>query len=160
MAIYMKIEGLDGNVTESKHPKSIEINSFRFGCSREISSRAPGKMINREASTVSISEVSINKEMDGTSPKLFIMACVGTGKTVNIDFCRTGANPASFATFELSNVLISNYGIDGGRAGSHPYENLTLNFSKITYKYIPYTSKGEAGSPIATAYDLETAISS
>ncbi len=68
----MKIEGLDGNVTESKHPKWIEINSFRFGCSRVISSRTPGKMINREASTVSISEVSINKEMDGIHPQNYL----------------------------------------------------------------------------------------
>ncbi len=159
MAIYMQIEGLPGNVTESGHTKWIEVDSFRFGCGRGVSSRTPGNTVNREASTVSISEISVSKEMDETSPKLFTLACVGTGKTIKIEFCRTGATPLVYASIELSDALISSYGVDGG-SGRSPHENLSINFSKIQYKYTPYNEKGEAGSPIAATYDLETAKSS
>ena len=159
MAIYIQIADLPGNVTESGHTKWIEINSFRFGCGRGIASRMPGNTENREASTVSISEISFSKEMDETSPKLFTLACVGTGKVVKIDFCRTGATPLVFASFELTDTLISSYSIDGNSTGT-PYESISLNFSKIQYKYTPYKSDGTAGSPIAATYDLSTAKSS
>jgi type VI secretion system secreted protein Hcp len=160
MAIYMQIDGVTGNVTESKHPKWIEINSFNFGCGRGVASRTPGHTENREASTVSIREISISKEMDETSPTLFSMACVGKGKTVKIDFCRTGDNPQIYASYELSNVLISSYSTSGGGSGDSPHESLSLNFDKIMYSYTPYKDDGSAGTPIKVTYDLGQAIAS
>lgn len=160
MAIYMQFADLPGTVTESSHRNWIEINSFTFGAGRGITSRTPGNTTNREASTVSISEISVSKEMDETSPKLFTLACIGTGKQVKIDFCRTGSAPLVYASYELSNALVSSYSVSGDGSGQNPRENLTLNFDKITFKYTPYTAAGEPGSPITSTYDLVAAKSS
>lgn len=156
----MQIDGITGNVTESSHKGWIEISSFNFGCGRGIISRTPGHTENREASTVSISEITVNKEMDETSPKLFTLACVGTGKTVKIEFCRTGASPLVFASYELSNVLLSSYTVERQMNGEDPEERLSLNFDKIIYKYTPYKDDGTAGTPVSVTYDLVEAKSS
>lgn len=160
MAIYVQIDGITGNVTESGHKNWIEVDSFSFGCGRGVISRTPGHTENREATTVSISEISVSKEMDETSPKLFTLACVGTGKTVKIEFCRTGATPVVFASYELSNVLVSSYSVSGDGSGQSPRESLSLNFDKIVYKYTPYKDDGTAGTPINVTYDLVEAKSS
>lgn len=160
MAIYLQIDGITGNVTESNHKGWIEISFFNFECTRAVASRNPGHTENREASTVSISEITISKEMDEASPKLFTLACVGTGKTVKIEFCRTGAMPLVFASYELSNVLISEYNVEESGGEDGPSESLSLNFDKIVYKYTPYKDDGTAGTPLSVTYDLVEAKSS
>ncbi len=155
----MQIADLSGNVTESGHKNWIEVDSFSFGCGRGVESHSPGHTSNREASTVSISEISVSKEMDETSPKLFILACIGTGKTVKIEFCRTGATPQVFASYVLSNVLVSSYSVNGDGSGASPRESLSLNFDNIEYTYTPYKDDGSVGTPIGVKYNLAEAKS-
>lgn len=159
MPIYMQVEGIQGSVTENGHKSWIEIDTFHFGCGRGISNRSPGHISDREASTVSISEISISKEMDETSPSLFALACVGTGKTVKIDCSRTGDKPQIFASYELSNVLVSAYSVDAG-GGSVPREKISLNFEKIQFEYFPVSPDGTLGSPSIATYDLSAATMS
>lgn len=152
--IYMKVEGIDGKVTADGHEKWIEVSSMSFGVGRAINSANPGNQSNRESSVPSFSEISIAKDADESSPKLFTEACIGKAKKVEIHFCNIGDKVQSFLEYVLTDVLISSYSIGAGSGGSHPSESLSLNFSKIEMKYIPYNDKNEKGSPIATTYDL------
>ena len=155
MATYMKIEGIEGNVTAEGHEKWIEIHSFSFGVGRGIARREPGRTENRESSSASLSEVSISKEMDETSPLLFTQACIGDGKEITVDFCRTGENPQIYMQYILSNTLISSYSVKGGGDGA--YENLTLNFDKIVMKYNAFDDKHKQKTSVPAGYDLTKA---
>jgi type VI secretion system secreted protein Hcp len=54
----------------------------------------------------------------------------------------------------LENTLISSYSMSSG--GDRPMESLSLNFTKIEFKAIPYDEKGKAGSPATVNYNLAT----
>lgn len=56
MAIYIEIEGIEGNITAKGYEKMIEISSFNWSVGRDISQSA-GRMANREASRHSVSEI-------------------------------------------------------------------------------------------------------
>ena len=60
MAIYLEIEGIEGNITAKGYEKMIEVSSFNWGVGRAISQNA-GRMANREASRPSISEITLTK---------------------------------------------------------------------------------------------------
>jgi type VI secretion system secreted protein Hcp len=156
MPIYMKIEGIDGNVTAAGHEKWIEVSSMNFGCGRSIMSREPGHESNREASAPSISAVTVSKEMDETTPLLFTQATIGDAKKVEIHLCRTGEQLQSFMEYTLSNTLISSYSVSA--AGSmHPSESLTLNFDKIEMKYNSFDDKHKKKTSVPAGYDMSTA---
>lgn len=156
MAIYMKVDGIKGNVTAAGHEDWINILSMSFGVGRGIMSAKPGTVKDRESSIPSLSEIVVSKSMDETSPLLFIESCIGIAKTVLIHLCRTGDQTQSYMEYTLGNVLISSYGMQGGSEGI-PSEKFSLNYDKIEMKYTPYDDSHKAGSPIPTGYDLKTA---
>ncbi len=155
--IYMKVEGIDGNVTAKGHEKWIEIFGFGYGLARGITSTNPGRQSNREAGVPSFSEITVSKLVDETSPKFFLESCIGVAKKIEVHFCQTGDNPRNFVEFVLTNVLISRYNFNGPSGNAHPTETLTLNYTKIETKYTPYNDKHGVGTPIPAGYDLVTA---
>jgi type VI secretion system secreted protein Hcp len=154
MAIYLKYDGIDGEATHQDHQKWIDISSMQFGIGRAISTPA-GSTANREASEPSVSEVTLSKQMDGASPKLFTESATGNvGKTVKIDLVSTGSPGNTYVTYTLTNALISAYSVSTG--GDRPSESISISFTKIEYKFIPYDANNKAGTPVTVSYDLAT----
>lgn len=154
MAIYLHYDGIDGEATHQDHKKWIDIGSMQFGIGRGIST-AVGASANREASQPSVSEIVITKVMDSASPKLFTESATGAGgKTVKINLVSTGSPGNVYAEYTLTGTLISGYSISSG--GDRPSESISLNFTKIEYKFTPYDAANKAGTPVTVSYDLST----
>jgi len=157
MAIYLHYDGIDGEATQQDHKKWIDISSLQFGIGRGIATPV-GSSANREASHPSVSEITFTKAMDSASPKLFTESATGSaGKTVKINLVSTGSPGNVYAEYTLTNTLISGYSISSG--GDRPSESLSLNFTKIEYKFTPYDELNAAGTPVTVSYDLTTAKS-
>ena len=162
MTIYMKIDGIEGNVTAKGYEKWIELNSIQCGVQRNINT-SPGKVIDRESTRPAINEFLLTKHMGKTTPLLFTEACVGKAKPqVEIHLCHTGDEISPYMQYTLNNVLISNYFVEYEETtdkltANHPKETITLNFDKIEMKFIPYDEQHKAQSPIPAGYDLNTA---
>jgi len=151
MAIYLNMDGLEGDVTAAGHEGWIECASLQWGVGRGITTPT-GSSQERESAAPSVSEVSIVKIMDKCTPKLFEQACVGTAKLVKIDLVQTGAQLDTYMAYELENTLISGYSVS--TAGDRPSESLSLNFTKLVMKYTPYDNENNPGSPIPAGYDV------
>lgn len=155
MAIYLKIEGIDGNVESKGHEKWIECQSMQWGVGRGISTRV-GSGLDREASAPSISEVSVTKLMDQASPKIFTESCVGKSKKVELHLTKTGQDQIeTFMEYILSDSLISGYSVSSG--GDRPTESVSINFTKLEMKFVPWKDDHTKGSPIPASYDMATA---
>lgn len=166
MAIYMHIQGIDGNVTTKAYENWIELESFEFNVQRKLNTQ-PGRISNREGSKPSVSEVSISKRLDKSSSLLFGEATVGTAKpTVNIHFVTSSSSPQPYLEYTLSNVIVSAHGVEHIRPLAHhdsehetyPLEKVNLNFDKIEMKVIPFNKDHKAESPIPAGYDLNQAV--
>ena len=158
MPIYMKYDGIDGDVTAKGHEKWIELQSAQYGVGRGISSPVGGSA-DREASSPSISELVVTKTGDATSPKFFQESVVGEAKAVVIDFVRTSANKLeTYLKIELTNTLVSGYSVSSG--GDNPSESISLNFTKIQVTYTSFNADHTKGTPITAGYDLSEATKS
>ena len=154
MAIYVKIDGVDGDATHEQHKKWLDISSMQWGVGRAISTPS-GAAMNREASEPSVSEVTLTKQMDVSTTKLFEMACVGNkGKPVTIDLVTTGSPGDIYMQYKLTDAMVSGYSVSTG--GDRPSESLSLNFTKIEMKYVPYDEDHTPLSPQLAGYDLAT----
>jgi type VI secretion system secreted protein Hcp len=155
MAVYVKIDGVDGTATHEKHKNWIFAESLNFGVGRSVAATT-GATQNREASEPSVSEVTITKQTDGSSPKLFQMACGSDtqGKTVKIDFVTTGNPGVTYMTYTLHNTLIAGYDVSTG--GELPTENISFNFTKVEMKYTPHDENNKPKQSSTVLYDLTT----
>lgn len=161
MAIYMQIQGINGNVTTKGYENWIELESFAFHVHRKLNTQ-PGRVSNREGSKPSVSEVDVSKRLDKSSSLLFGEATVGTAKpTVNIHFVTTNASPQPYLEYTFSNVIVSGHAIEHQHTettDNYPLENISLNFDKIEMKVIPFDKNHKAQSPVPAGYDLNQAV--
>lgn len=88
------------------------------------------------AARVDVSSIQVMKKTDKASPSL-LKACA-TGKhipkaTITV---RKAGSKSPYLTIKLTNVLVSSYQLDSSGGGdAKPNESLSLNFTKIEYKY-------------------------
>ncbi|MBY0462861.1 MAG: type VI secretion system tube protein Hcp [Alphaproteobacteria bacterium] len=154
MAIYMKVDGIDGDVTAKGFEKMIEVYSFNFGVGRGISTKA-GNSQDREATAPSFSEINITKALDKTSPLFFTEACVGKAKNYEFHFVETSDALEEYFDCKLSNVMISSYSTSSD--GGDPTESISLSYDKIELSFTPRDDKDKAGGAVRAAYNLATA---
>ena len=152
MAIYMQVEGIDGPVTEQGHQKWIQALSYSWGVGRPIVTE-PGRVAERANTKPSFNEIAITKTYDAASPKLFTWSTVGTSKKVTFHF--TKEDGSNFIEVILESVIPSSYSISSSADGD-PVEAVSLNYTKIEIKRIPYDQNNKAGTPIPVGYDLQT----
>ena len=156
MAIYIKYTNpaINGDVTTQGFAQQIEISSFQWGVGRGIGSPT-GASGNREASTPSVSEITVTKNLDNASGNLLKEALGSGGKaTLVISFVRTDGTTGADVYMEitLSDTMISGYSLSSG--GDKPSESLSFNFVKIEVKFTPMKADGSKGSPFPVTYDL------
>jgi type VI secretion system secreted protein Hcp len=151
MPIFMKYDGIEGEATTTGFEKQIEMNSFQFGVGRGISS-AYGQST-RESSIASVSEITMTKPSDGASTKMFVAALTGElNKKVTISMVRTSAGSVQpYMVYELEGCGISGYSVSSG--GDRPSESVSLNFDKISFKYL-LVGDDLNSSPEVVGYDL------
>jgi type VI secretion system secreted protein Hcp len=154
MAIFVKFGQIKGDATHEDHQNWIAVESLAWGVNRSMSTKT-GFGADREASQPSISDVTVTKDMDGSSIYLFKEACTGSeGKDCTIHVVKTSDPGHTVAEYKLTNTLISDY--DASSDGDVPSETVSFNFTKVEFKYISYDEKGKP-TPISASYDMATA---
>lgn len=161
MAIYVQIgkkDEIKGNVSSKGHENWIEVNSFQFGCGRSVPMMV-GRQTEREASHPSLSEVTLTKLMDDSSPYLFQEALKGVGKQVTIHVTKTGVNQLdNVVEYILGDAMISGYSVSSG--GDAPSESVSLAYTKIEMKYFQWDESHKKASQVPVSYDLGAAVAS
>jgi type VI secretion system secreted protein Hcp len=155
MPIYMSYPSIVGDVTEAGHTGWVELSTFTWNLTRNISSPT-GAAADREASSPFFTELTVGKAEDKSSALLLQEAFQGKGQPVIIDFVRTSQGMQSvYLTVTLDNTVVSGFQTNSG--GDRPSETVTLNFAKIQYRFTPGTDTNASGDAQVVAYDLGTA---
>src|ERR1700735_3054699 len=104
---FLKVDGIEGESADSKHSKEIQLLSFSFGADQRASSNIGGCA---GAGKVAIHDLTIVKQVDKSSPKLFLACC--TGQHINsavLTVRKAGGEQQDYLVVKLSNVLVSSY---------------------------------------------------
>ena len=150
---FLKIEGVDGESTSDKHKGEIEILSYSWGVSQQGGSASAGG--GAGAGKATFQDFSFVKNMDRSSPLLFVKAATGEHiKEVVLTGEVAGKRGQKFMEIKMSDVLISSYQ-QGGSEGGVPTDTFSLNFAKIEFKYYPADKSGALGGPVAGGWDLK-----
>lgn len=141
----LMLEGVSGPSSDG----SVPLHSFSWGVSNPTSIGSSGL----SAGKVSLSDLSIMKRVDRTSPALFTRATMGTRSKSAVLSCRDGSG--EYYRVTLQDVVISSYVSQSGEA--MPMESLSLNFTKIEFSYAPQKADGTLDVAVKATYDLKAA---
>jgi len=145
---FLKIDGIQGESQDSKHKDEIEVLSWSWGGTQ--GSHGLGSGAGARASRPCIKDFTITKFVDKASPTLAAATVTGTllPKAV-LTVRKAGGTQQEYLTFELKSVLVSSYSTGGVSSGEGaPTEQVSLNFSSLSYEYKPQKDDGSVGAPV------------
>jgi type VI secretion system secreted protein Hcp len=152
---YLIINGVNGPSTSLKN--AIDIMSFSIGASMPHVVGAGSSGAENRAGRASISDLSIMKVADATSPILFGYCTTGfIISKVSIQYSQqtgaTGAAPATFYEINLTNAMVTSYQDSG--SSENPHESISFGFQTIQIGYNPESATGSQAGMVFKGYDL------
>lgn len=130
MSAFILMEGVKGEASDQGHKDWIDVESWRWGAGRKITSNTSTRG-DRESSNATIFDLHITKFMDSATPKIFIDSCCGRGGEMKIHLTKTGSGSGAdvFMEYTLKNAIISDYHVSGSKANTNrPLEHITISF--------------------------------
>jgi type VI secretion system secreted protein Hcp len=151
--MYMKLQGIDGDSTDEKHAKWIELISFGVGHSLPMDgTKSKGT---RSAGKAVFSDFSVAKQMDSTSPQIADHVARGQHiPEVTIELCRATGEKSVYMKYVLKDVVISSYSTGASNGGGEPTESLSFDYSEIHWVYTPADVKGKKAADMKKGWSL------
>jgi type VI secretion system secreted protein Hcp len=158
MAIYLKLDGVDGESEKKGHEKWIEVQSFSWGANQNSTVGVGGGL---SAGTVSFQDVSI-QAMGGKSSSL-LLHFLTKGKhfsEITIDFTKsTGDNPEEiYQQIRSKSGYITSYNasMQGGDYEAVPMDSVTMALANYEHEiWAQETEGGALKSCGVHGYDLK-----
>ncbi len=155
MALYMKMEGIEGESKDKDHPNWTDVHSCSFHIHKP-GGGATGQ--SRRRGVAKVEDITFTKEYDKGSPK--IQEAVLQGKVmskVEIHGTATyGDARATYLKLELKNVSITSHSFSASSHGDAiPTETFSLNFDELKHTYTEYDSKGKKKGNVEMSWKVE-----
>lgn len=149
----LEIDGIKGESKDKKHPGTIEVESFSWGCSNPAS-MASGS--GGGAGKASFSDLSFMSGGACVASPLLMQACA-TGqhiKSAKLFVRKQGTDQVDYYVITLSDLLVSSFQHSAGGGGGVS-ESFSLNYTKIEFSYSPQDEKGALGTAVKASWNLK-----
>jgi type VI secretion system secreted protein Hcp len=146
--MFIKIGDIKGESRDSKHKEEIDVLAWSWGMSNSGTAHLGG---GAGAGKVNVQDLSLTKYIDASSNALMMAACNGKHYPEAVLIVRkAGEKPLEYIKITMNEVLITSLSTGGSGGEDRLTENVTLNFAKFKYEYIPQKADG-SGDPAKTA---------
>ncbi len=149
--MFLSLDGIKGESSDSKHKGEIDILSFSWGMAQMGSGhRGTGSGTGK----VDIADITITKFIDKASPSL--MTACATGEHIakgKFTVRKSGGTPLDYLTLDMEKIFVSSYQT-GGSGGELLMETIALNFVKVKLEYWTQTDKGAKGENANFSWDI------
>ena len=137
--MFLKLDGIKGESTSSKHKDEIEVLSFSWGVSQAQATGGGG------AGKLNIQDLSFVKRLDTASPQLLEASCRGEHIGFGLlTLAKAGEQQQDYLKIKFSEVLISSYQT-GGSQGGDPAEQISLSFQNVEVSAAEVNPDGSIG---------------
>jgi type VI secretion system secreted protein Hcp len=128
---FLKIDGIEGEATDSKHKGEIDVLSWSWGESNMGTFAGGG---GGGAGKVDMQDFTFTMYTNKASPE----------------------KQEEYLVIKFSDLLVSSFQTSG--SGETPVDSIALNFSKIEYEYKPQNAKGGLDAGIKVGWDLKANV--
>lgn len=153
--MFMKIDGIDGESTDSKHEKWIEVLSYTHGVVQPVSG-ASGTG-GRTGGRADFMDFSITKVLDTASTELSLHCAKGKHiPEITFECCLASDEKHTFMKYTLKDCVITSVCPSCSTASeTKPDESVTLAYGEITWEYSPIDHTGSPGAAAGRTWSLE-----
>lgn len=148
---FLKLDGVEGESSDSKHKGCIEVLSFSWGASNQATFSSGG---GGGAGKVNFSDLSFTMNVNKASPVLMKNCATGTHiKSAKLISRKAGTDQQEFYTITLTDCMVSSY--QTGASSESPTDQVSLAFAKIEFEYKPQDEKGALGGVVKAGWNIK-----
>lgn len=154
---FIKIDGIDGESTDSSHRNWLQVTSWQWGIGEPMDKSTP-KLMDKATPKLfnSFQELQITKAYDKSSPKIFMAAVKGERIKEIVLTTRQSGTTEDYLKITMNEVMVSSYTTGGGSTDARPVESISFNYAKIKIEYKPQDpATGTPGEPVTAGWDLK-----
>jgi type VI secretion system secreted protein Hcp len=131
---FLKLDGIEGESTDSKHAKEIDVEAWSWGESQAAAAAPAG---GSGAGKVSMQDFSFVMKFNKASPKLMLACATGKHiKSAKLAVRKAGQGQLDYLTFTFLDVVVSSYQTGGTESsGLAPLDQVSLRYAKIEVEY-------------------------
>ena len=152
---FLKIDGIPGEATDSKHKDEIQLLSWKWG-EKQSGTMAHGGG-GGGAGKVAMKDFAFDMHVNLASAKLLLACATGNHiKSAVLTGRKAGGTQQEYLKITLTDVIVS-----GFKTGGHsqteivPTDSVNLNFAKILYEYKKQDEKGNMVPGAQVSFDLK-----
>src|SRR6516162_329328 len=142
---FLKLAGVTGESQKANHVGDIDILSFSWGASN---SSSVGTGTGVSTGKAAVSDFSVMKSTDSSSPVLFQKCCDGSVIATGVVTLQrqVQGNATPYLVYNFTNVYVTSVQWSGsGGSGDSPMESCSFCFEVGTVDYTPQKDDGTAG---------------
>ena len=150
--VFLKIPGILGESTDSKHKDEIVLLSYSQSFTNPVTGGGAA------AGRVNCGAVKVTKVVDKSSPLLIAGVATGTHyASAVITFRKAGEQPVEYYTVTLSDVLLDAITqTDASPADATTIlERVSMSAAKFRFEYRPQKADGSIGTAVTFGWDCE-----
>ena len=153
--IFLKLDGIKGESTDTQHREEIDVASFSWGLSQQRTTSTGG---GSGVGKADFQDLQVVTNVSQASPQLFLACAGGRHIQTAVLTCRraSGSHQQDFLKYTLSDVLVASYHSDGQAEDSVPGDELSLKYAQVKVEYRPQRADGSLGTPITAGWNLKT----
>jgi type VI secretion system secreted protein Hcp len=149
---YLKLDGIEGEAVSTGFEKQIQLLSFSWGGSQTTSVAGTG---GSGAGKVDLSDISIMKYYDKSSPQVFKSLISGTHiKTGVLSATKAGGGGKPFLKISLGELFVTSNQISA--SSEIPTESVSFSYNTIKVEYSTQNEQGILTAVGAVNYDVKT----
>ncbi len=152
MPVFLKLDGIEGESTDARHAKEIDVTAWSFGVSNPVGPHSGGGSGTGRAT---FTDVAVTKVLDKATPAL--MLAVASGRHIpkgRLTVTSAGPRPVDILVVELQDLLVTTCLLADTADDSRPMENVALSFAKIRVAYTQQAATGAAGQVSEFGWDV------
>lgn len=151
---FLKIDGIQGESPDAKHPNEIEIETWSWGESNTGTAAHGGGM---GAGKVQMGDFRFVMRFNKSSPKLFLACAQGEHIKSAILTCRkAGKEQQEYLKVTFSDLFVAQFNNQGeAGGGALPYNEISLNFIKVEMEYREQKTDGSLAGAVKAHYNIK-----
>ena len=153
--LFLKLDDITGESSDSKHKGEIEVLSYSFGLANTASPSASGA----SGGTATFDGFHFVSKLQKSSPALFLKCASGAHlKEAVLTARKTGDKQQEFYKLTFTDVVVTEFQQAGDANGDEtvPREQMSLAFGKITLAYSPQKADGSLDASVTATWDVKS----
>lgn len=152
IALFLKVDGADGESKNSKHSNWIDLQSFRWGANQPSTMHVGG---GGGAGKVSFVDLTCLAPVDKAYPALLVKCASGEHiSKVQVAASKAGGDEVEYYKITLEDVLVTQVDVNGSE-GAEVMVGYAFQAAKVKSEYSIQTEKGGKGATSEFGWNIK-----